>query len=1144
MRTPALPSPRHLAAGAGLALLTAGLTPLAAAADPAGTDLVISEVYGAGGNGGASFTHDFVELHNPTSSPISVDGWSVQYRSATGTSAQLTPLSGSVPAGGHYLVQQASQAAVGEPLPTPDATGTILMSGSNGAVLLADDTTAITAVGDLAADAATPPPSNLVDMVGYGTTPTSFETANTGVALTSTTSAARSSTGADTDDNADDFAEGTPTPQGSGTATPSGPRVATVPDQTATVGLPVTPVTVTATGGTSPYEWTATGLPAGLSIATTTSTTGENTGEITGTPTTPGVHEVTVTATDADDAQGSTTFDIVVNPAGVLAIDEVQGTGPTSPLVGTTVTTRGIVTSVYPQGGFFGFNIQTPGSGAADIDLATHTASDGLFVRQASGTVTASPGSYVEVRGQVTEFAGATQVQAQPADITVVDQDVPPVVTTTTATWPRTAAEKESLEGMRYRPTGAFTVTNTFSTNNFGEVGLAAGDRPLIQRTEVELPGPAAASAVEADNAARSIVLDDGASTNFLLTGNTAQCSPQPSGCLLNGHLTPPYVSTTQPVRVGARATFVDDVIFTQGGSPSAPTYRFQPLATVTGPDNANSPATFEDTRTAAPDEALINETGTADLKVASFNVLNYFTTLGDADDDNVGDGGCTPFRDRAGDGATVNGGCEQRGAWDPQDFQRQQSKIVSAINRLDADVVGLMEIENSRTLGETPDEATDSLVAALNADAGAGTWAANPSSTELPDGGMDVITSAIIYKPASVDRVGQSRALGTLSDAGEAFDNAREPLGQVFRADAGGEPFLFVVNHFKSKGSAGPQPGDADTGDGQGASTGSRVLQATALRDWVAGLQAETGVQSVVLGGDFNSYTMEDPLRVLYDAGFTNVERHFDNGEFSYSFSGLSGSLDHILVNGPALKRSTGTDIWNINAGESLALEYSRWNYHATDFHAPGPYRSSDHDPVILGLRQTTPVAPIAASVSGTARSVAYGSKARISVRVAPETASGTVTVSRGSTVLGTARLASGRGTVRLPKRSLPVGTHALTLAYSGDAAHKAATGTVRVRVTKAVSTVRAKVKPTPVVTGRRATVRVTVSAKGVTPRGKVTVTIGKKTYRATLRAGKAAIKVRPFKKPGVRKVAVAYAGDSRTKGDRLRTTIKVRRR
>ena len=446
------------------------------------------------------------------------------------------------------------------------------------------------------------------------------------------------------------------------------------------------------------------------------------------------------------------------------------------------------------------------------------------------------------------------------------------------------------------------------------------------------------------------MVPDDGASTNFLLTGNAAECNPRPTGCLLNGNLTPPYVSTTDPIRVGAEATFTADVIFTQGGSPSAPTYRFQPLTTVVGPGNAGSPATSENTRTAAPDEALINEAGDADLKVASFNVLNYFTTLGDADDDNIGDGGCTPFRDRNDDGNTVNGGCDQRGAWDPQDFERQQSKIVRPST---PSTPTSSASSRSRTPRPSARPRTRRPTASWRLSTGRRCrhLGGQPVLVRLPANGMDVITNAIIYKPASVDRVGESRALGTLSDAGEAFDNAREPLGQVFEAKSGGDPFLFVINHFKSKGSAGPNPGDADSGDGQGASNGSRVLQATALRDWVAGLQTETSVESVVLGGDFNSYAMEDPLKVLYDADFTNVEQHFDNGEYSYSFSGLSGSLDHILVNDEALERATGTDIWNINAGESLALEYSRWNYHGTDFHAEGPYRSSDHDPVVLGL-------------------------------------------------------------------------------------------------------------------------------------------------------------------------------------------------
>ena len=331
---------------------------------------------------------------------------------------------------------------------------------------------------------------------------------------------------------------------------------------------------------------------------------------------------------------------------------------------------------------------------------------------------------------------------------------------------------------------------------------------------------------------------------------------------------------------------------------------------------------------------------------MASFNVLNYFTTLGDADDDNVGDGGCTSYNDRDGDGNNVRGGCDQRGAWDPEDLERQQEKIVAAINALDADVVGLMEIENSAALGEAVDEATESLVAALNADAGAATWAANPSSSELPAASeQDVITNAIIYKPAAVERVGEARALGDQSAGGQAFGNAREPIGQVFAPVEGGEEFLFVVNHFKSKGSG------TDDGTGQGNANPDRIAQATALEAWVPTVQDETGTEAVLLVGDFNSYSMEDPMQVLYEGGYTNVQEISPVEEWSYSFSGLSGSLDHVLANDAALELATGTDIWNINSGESVAMEYSRFNYHGTDFHQAGPFRSSDHDPVVLGL-------------------------------------------------------------------------------------------------------------------------------------------------------------------------------------------------
>ena len=637
----------------------------------------------------------------------------------------------------------------------------------------------------------------------------------------------------------------------------------------------------------------------------------------------------------------------------VKSIAEVQGPGATSPEAGNEVRVRGVVTAAYPTGGFRGFYLQTEGTGP---EASGTGASDGIFVFQGSGALDADAviGNHVEVTGTVSERFGLTEISAAASDIVDAGEDFSPVQALVTP-WPTSEAGREAIEGMLFQPTGDYTVTNTFSTNRFGEVGLAVGTTPLLQTTEVAAPGSPEQLSVAADNLARAVTLDDGASTNFTAQSfSTRTCGVRPIPCLLNGDVTPPYVSTTEPVRNGAAATFSEPVVVDWRFD----LWRFQPTSPVIGPDNEASPVTFEDTRTSTPDEAALNRLGSADLKVSSFNVLNYFTTLGAQTE------GCLAWYDRDDNGTTVREGCDLRGAWDAQDLQRQQDKIVSAINSLDADVVGLMEVENSARLGESRDEALAALVAALNAKAGPGTWAFVPSSAELPAVGLqDFITNAIIYKPATVMRVDQSRALGTASQEGQAFANAREPIAQVFKAkNAKAEKFLFVVNHFKSKGSQGPFPGDEDTGDGQGASVTSRILQAQALRDWIPTVLDETSTKAVITVGDYNSYTMEDPMDVLHRAGYTDVGQRFDEGRYSYSFSanedfglnglGLSGSLDHILVNDAALRLATGATHWNINAGESLALEYSRYNYHGTDFHSPGPYRSSDHDPVVLGLR------------------------------------------------------------------------------------------------------------------------------------------------------------------------------------------------
>ncbi|HST47566.1 lamin tail domain-containing protein, partial [Jatrophihabitans sp.] len=474
-----------LVAGTWLAVPTSAFAGASSSAP-----VVINEVYGGGGNTGATYKQDFIELYNRSGAAVNLAGWTVQYASATGTSWATTALTGTLPAGASYVVRE-SQGAGGTTDVPSDVTGTIAMSGTAGKVALVNTTAALSCGADCDGNAA------VVDFVGFGTTANDFAGTGPTPAPSNTNSVSRNASHDNTANNAADFTAGAPSPVACGSAC----------------------TTITPPPGTN------------------------------------------------------------------KTIAEIQGTGASSPLVGSTVTTKGIVTAAYPNGGFKGYYIQTPGTGGS-IDPATHTASDGIFVFQSTGAFPAAVqiGKYIQVTGAVSEFFGLTELSVAAADVT--DLGTPPagVTAATTSSWPATDAARESLEGMLYRPTGNYTVTNTFTTNQFGEVGLASGTKPLIQRTEVEKPGPASSSATEADNAARAVTLDDGSSVNFLATSG---------GVLVNGALTPPYISQTAPVRVGAAATFTSDVIVDWRNSA----WKFQPTTTVTGPTNANSPASFANTR-------------------------------------------------------------------------------------------------------------------------------------------------------------------------------------------------------------------------------------------------------------------------------------------------------------------------------------------------------------------------------------------------------------------------------------------------------------------------------------------------------------------------------------------------------------------
>ena len=793
-----------------------------ASAAPAGDALVISEVYGGGGNAGATLTNDFIELYNPTDARIPLDGMSVQYRSSGNNPGGVTDLTGSVPAGGHWLVQEAAGTGGTDALPTPDATGSLAMSGSNGIVVLAEGTDPV--------DPATAG-AELVDLVGYGSVP-QYEGSGAAPALSNTTSASRDADGADTDDNAADLTTGDPTPQNSG-------------------------------GDGGP----------------------------------------------ADPPPSS----------GELSIAEIQGDGDASPVVGETVTTQGVVTATYRTGGIDGLYVQTGGTGRGTD--ATPGASDGLFVNGAAlEEADYRVGASLEITGAVAERFGVTEIKPASPD-GVTSAGYLPVVTPLATELPATETEREAHEGELLAPQGGFTVTNSYDTNRFAEIGLAAGDTPLIQPTEVEDAQTGDVAEIEADNAARAVTLDDGANVDFTAAGSD---TPVP-------YLTRPNGSP-RPVRVGAPVTFTEPVVLTYGFN----TWRFQPTARITAEDGL--PVTIENTRTDAPQAVA------GDVRLATFNVLNYFATTGE---EFVASGGtCTYYEDRQGNPVTTNR-CDPdgpRGAADDANLERQQAKIVAAINTLSADVVSLEEIENSVKFDQDRDAALSTLVDALNAAAGGDTWdfVPSPAASELPAlGAQDVIRTAFIYKPSALETVGTSRVL-----VDDAFANARQPLAQAFKP-AGAEDadaFTVIVNHFKSKGSG------ADDGTGQGNANPDRVAQAEALATFADDVESDSGIAKTFLTGDFNAYSQEDPMQVLYDAGYTQVESDTE-GEETYSFSGLSGSLDHVLANDAAYDDVAGADVWNINSGESLAFEYSRYNNNVTDFYAPDVFRASDHDPEIVGI-------------------------------------------------------------------------------------------------------------------------------------------------------------------------------------------------
>ncbi len=446
--------------------------------------------------------------------------------------------------------------------------------------------------------------------------------------------------------------------------------------------------------------------------------------------------------------------------ATLTPISAVQGNGPTSPLTGQAVVVQAAVTAVTP--GLSGFYVQEE---PADDDGDPAT-SDGVFVF-ASAPVGVEVGDVVRIDATVAEFvtSGGLSSLTELTGASVAECAVDPVAIAPTALeFPVASTDVfEQFEGMLTTLPQQLVISEYFNFDRFNEVVLALplpGLDRLFNPTSVVEPGPDAI-ALAAEYATRRITIDDGRSTQ----------NPDPAIHPGNGAV----FDLGNRFRGGDTITGITGVVDDTFGL-----YRVHPTAYGT--------YAVANPRPAAPGAVGGRVT------VAAMNQLNYFPTL------DLGPDICGPSQT-----------LECRGADTPEELVRQRAKLISALSQLDADVIGLNEIENTPGVDPAQD-----IADGLNDIFGAGTYATIDTGTI----GTDAIKVGIIYRTAVVAPIGDFAILDSTVDPRFIDTKSRPVLAQTFEEIATGERFTVAVNHLKSKGSDCEDVGDPDTGDGPATAT------------------------------------------------------------------------------------------------------------------------------------------------------------------------------------------------------------------------------------------------------------------------------------------------------------------------------------
>ena len=565
----------------------------------------------------------------------------------------------------------------------------------------------------------------------------------------------------------------------------------------------------------------------------------------------------------------------------ITRIHSVQGSGVTSPQLGNVVTVEGIVTGDF-QGAspaLGGFYMVEQ---AANFD-ADPVTSEGIFVSE-SGNYDVKPGDVVRVTGTVAEVSGVTTITST-TFIGVTGADVVPGAIVVSLP-PATTSGLERYEGMLVQFNQTLTVTDVSSLGSAGELTLSSGG-VIETPTESMDPNDSPASGTTSTGAAHAAAINAQESLNtrrkLVLDDASRAANPYPT----------PYLSAQLTRRCGDTLTTVAGYFSYASGEN-----RLQPVGAVT----------FADSNPRLLSPPVVG----GRLRVAGMNALNYFTTLG------------------------------SRGASNAFELQRQQDKIVEEIVGLNADVVGLMEIENNGTT------ALDTLLNAVNAALGAAVYARVPE----PSGtGGDLVRVAMIYKPEKLTPDAPS-----YTDSSSVWN--RWPLAVAFTEVGTGARFVACVNHFKSKSGTGATGLDVDQNDGQGPFNDRRRQQAAQLLSFIATVQTAASTSNALVFGDLNAYSQEDPVDILRAGGLVDQTAIHAPGSYSYVFDGMRGHLDHALTTSGLSSQVTGVANWHINADEPPVLDYTLAGKNAAQqaINTGTAFRASDHDPVLVGLSLDIP--------------------------------------------------------------------------------------------------------------------------------------------------------------------------------------------